>query len=140
MNSAERERFDALFEQVLAGLPDELHELIEQTPVIVEDEPDPAMLAELGIDPDEDVLCGLHSGTPLTERSVEHVVEPPEYIHLFRAGIIELAGGWEPWVDDDGAELGGEAAVLEQIRITLLHEIGHHYGLDEDDLERYGYG
>ena len=129
MNTRERARFDGLFEQVLEQLPGELHELIERTPVIVEDAPDPKMLAELDIDPDEDVLCGLHTGTPITERSVEHPVEYPEYIHLFREGILDTAGGW------DDVE-----AVREQIRITLLHEIGHHYGLDEDALERYGYG
>jgi len=128
MKPAQRERFDALFEDVLAELPQSLHELIEQTPVIVEDEPDAKLLAELEIERD-DVLCGLHTGVPLTERSVEHGVEPPEYIHLFRDGIVHVAGGWRD-----------VEAVREQIRITLLHEIGHHYGMDEDDLEAHGYG
>ena len=139
MNESDRERFDSIFEQVLAELPDALHELIERTPVILEDDPDPALLRELGMDAEDDLLCGLHTGTPITERSVD-ADHYPEYIHLFRRGIIELAGGWEPWIDDDGTEMGGEESVREQIYITLLHEIGHHYGLDEDQLEDYGYG
>ena len=52
---------------------------------------------------------------------------------------MEEAGGWEEWTDEDGAALGGEARVVREIRITLLHEIGHHFGLDEDDLDRLGY-
>ena len=68
--------------------------------------------------------------------------DPPDQedtIHLFRRGIIEEAGGWEPWLDDEGIEWGGADRVLEEIRITLLHEIGHHFGLEEDDLTALGY-
>jgi predicted Zn-dependent protease with MMP-like domain len=50
-----------------------------------------------------------------------------------------MAGGWEEGVDEDGTPYGGEARVREEIRITVLHEIGHHFGLGEDDLERLGY-
>lgn len=139
MNESDRMRFDAIFEQVLDELPPALHDLIERTPLILEDDPDPQLLKELGLDAEDDLLCGLHTGTPLTERSVE-ADHHPEYIHLFRRGIIELAGGWEPWIDDDGTQMGGDEAVREQIYITLLHEIGHHYGLDEQQLEEYGYG
>ena len=70
MNAGERERFDALLEEVLAGLPARLHHLLEEAPLIVEDRPSAELMAELGIDEEEDLLCGLHSGTPLTERSV----------------------------------------------------------------------
>jgi predicted Zn-dependent protease with MMP-like domain len=139
MTAAERERFDELFERVLAEVPERLHELLEEAPVILDDRPSAQLLRELGMKEEEDLLCGLHSGTPLTHRSVNQGHDLPEMIHLFREGIVEEAGGWEPWVDDEGRELGGEGAVMEQIRITLLHEIGHHFGLDEDDLARLGY-
>lgn len=139
MRRAERERFDTLFEQVYNALPAALHAMLEATPVILEDHPSPELLRELGMDPDEETLCGLHSGVPLTDRSVSHT-ELPDVVTLYREGIIEEAGGWEPWVDDDGAALGGTDAVLREIRITLLHEIGHHFGLDEDALDKLGYG
>jgi predicted Zn-dependent protease with MMP-like domain len=129
MRRVDRERFDGLLERVLALLPPRLHELLDQAPLIVEDYPSLELLEELGMDPDTEGLCGLHSGTPLTERSVLDAHQPPETIHLFREEIVEEAGGWA----------AGDDAVAEEIRITLLHEIGHHFGLEEDDLESLGY-
>ncbi len=139
MTAAERRRFDALLDRVLDALPPRLHELLEEAPLIVEDRPSAKLLAELGIDADEDLLCGLHTGTPLTERSVEERSELPETIHLFRDGIVEHAGGWAVTKVDDGQPIGGEDVVAQEIRITLLHEIGHHFGLEEDDLTELGY-
>lgn len=129
MNARDRDRFDALVEQVLEALPPHLLDLLDQAPLIVEDHPDPKLLEELGMDPDPEGLCGLHTGTPMTERSVEDGHEHPETIHVFRHGVLAEAGGWP----------AGEAAVREEIRITILHEIGHHFGLEEDDLDRLGY-
>lgn len=134
-----RQRFDDLLEEVIAGLPARVQSLLEETPVLVDDRPTRAMLAELGLDPADDSLCGLHSGTPLTHRSVSQGHDLPETIHLFREGIVDHAGGWREWTDEDGTTHGGEAAVRREIRITLLHEIGHHYGLDEEDLAALGY-
>jgi predicted Zn-dependent protease with MMP-like domain len=77
----------------------------------------------------------LHDGVPLTERSIEDGAMLPEQIMLFRGPILRLAGCGElPWSDAQQEELQRE------VHITLLHEIGHHFGLDEDDLERVGYG
>lgn len=137
MTPEERERFDRLFDEVLEELPPALHDLFEEKPLIIDDAPDEHLRREMGVE-DETELLGLHTGVPLTERSVD---DAPglEVMHLFREGIIEHAGGWEPWVDEDGHECGGEEAIREEIRITLLHEIGHHFGLDEDDLARLGY-
>jgi len=130
MRGAERERFDRLLEAVLAALPRRLHDLLEESPLIVEDRPDAALIEELGLDLDNEVLCGLHTGRPLTERSVvEEAADALETIHLFREAIVIEAGGWGR----------GDDAVREEIRVTLLHEVGHHFGLDEDDLERLGY-
>jgi predicted Zn-dependent protease with MMP-like domain len=136
----ERARFDALFEEELGRLPAALHALIEEVPVVLEDHPSPQLLREMGLDADDPAaLCGLHSGIPLTERSVSQS-GMPEVITLFREGILDEAGGWDPWTDDDGTELGGPVRIRHEIRVTLLHEIGHHFGLGEDDLERLGYG
>jgi predicted Zn-dependent protease with MMP-like domain len=139
MTPAERERFDALLELVIDSLPLRIRELMDEAPVIVDDRPSRKLLMEVGLDPDIESLCGLHTGTPLTDRSVTQGHDLPETIHLFREGIIDEAGGWDVWSDDDGAEWGGEARVLHEIRVTLLHEIGHHFGLDEDDLAALGY-
>ncbi|MBS0187696.1 MAG: metallopeptidase family protein [Planctomycetes bacterium] len=135
LSARERERFDALLEEAIDQLPEELQRLIEEVPVVALDRPTPEMLRDLGIDPDDEEeaasLCGLHSGVSNTEKSVEHSGELPPEIHIFREGILSLAGGFE--------QPEGEDIVYEEIMVTLLHEIGHQFGLDEDDLERLGY-
>ncbi|MEY3027320.1 MAG: hypothetical protein RLZZ238_2217 [Planctomycetota bacterium] len=137
MNRSERERFDALFEEVLAELPEGIHQLIEEVPLVLEDRPSVELLRELGIDDDDEILCGLHTGIPLTERSVE-AADASDVVQIFREGIIDMAGGWEEGEDDEGA-FGGVERIRKEIRITILHELGHHFGLDEDDLDDLGY-
>lgn len=129
--SDQRRVFDDLLDQVIESLPEHLRALMEEVPLIVEDEPSRALVAEMGIEPGED-LCGLHWGIALTHRSVEHSGTMPDRMMLFR-GPIMRAAEWR-------GRRGQIASLQEQIRITLLHEIGHHFGLDEDDLERLGYG
>ncbi|MDA0802613.1 MAG: metallopeptidase family protein [Planctomycetota bacterium] len=136
----ERVAFDELLEEVLASLPAALHALLEECPLAVEDHPSRAIYEEMGLDPEDDDLCGLHTGVPLTERTNQASGVVEDTLLIFRRGIIDQAGGFEPLVDDDtGEPLGGRDAVSEEIRITVLHEIGHHFGLGEDDLDRLGY-
>lgn len=126
-----RDRFDAMLEDVLAALPPELHRLLEEVPLVVEDCPTDEDLARLGVRR-HDVLCGLYTGIPLTHRSVEHSGALPDVIRIFRRGILLAASDYHGRVSD--------RALRRQIRLTVLHEIGHHFGLDEADLRRYGYG
>lgn len=143
---AERDRFDALVEEAIGALPGELLELIEELPVLVEDFPSreqaESLLREWRELPDQEAgdepdspealmheLCGLHEARAYTEESVEAAGEMPGRIMLFRAGILAIAGGWA----------AGDDAVFDEIAVTLLHEIGHQFGLDEDDLDRLGY-
>ena len=146
MTDEHRERFDRLMEDALEALPPKIHELIEQVPLVVLDRPTPEMIKALeregtlepGADPTE--LCGLHTGVAITDRSIEDPAgwgpwggegSGPEVIHLFREGIVSLAGGFDdPNADDE---------IYEEILVTILHEVGHHFGLDEDDLEELGY-
>lgn len=142
-----RERFDRLLEEFIEELPPRLRALIEEVPLVVVDRPTDEMVRGLISDgvllPEDDPteLCGLHTGVAITERGVDDPSgwgewgaegSGPECIHLFREGIVGLAGGW----DDEEAD----ERVYEEIRITVLHEIGHHFGLDEDDLDELGYG
>ena len=135
MNSLPPESFDAIVEEVIESLPAHLQKLvIESLPVIVQDRPSPEMLADLGMADDPqagDVLLGLHTGVMMTEASVEDPAGPPTVIHLFRVGLIEASR------DDSGAV--DPAILADEIRITILHELGHHFGLDEDDLADLGY-
>ena len=129
-----RELFDRLLEAELRSLPGHVARVLEEVPLHVMDEPDPTILKSLGVEPEEmeaavQELCGLHTGFMLTERPIELDAVLPDEIHLFRRGIALMAGGWDADVE----------TLAEQIRITLLHEIGHHFGLEEDDLDELGY-
>jgi predicted Zn-dependent protease with MMP-like domain len=128
----EREVFDGLVDEVIASLPARVVAIFDEAPLLVDDEPAPEVLREFGLDPsseeDRASLCGLHTGLAITERSVEMDGVLPSQIHIYRVGIVREAGGWAH-TDE----------IREQIRITILHEVGHEMGLDEDDLEELGY-
>lgn len=127
MNQRDRDRFDALVDEAIADLPPRFAGVLDEMPVIVLDRPSPDMLADLGMRPGEaGDLCGLHTGVAFTERSFEAAPALPTQIHLFREGILNAAGGWT-------------GPLAREIRITLLHEIGHQMGLEEDDLDELGY-
>jgi predicted Zn-dependent protease with MMP-like domain len=138
-----------LFDEVVASLPESILDLFEEKPLVLEDRPSPDVLREFGLRPDEaDEICGLHSGPmgevrPLGMNDDASPVEDIGVIHVYREGIVACAGGWEPWEDvaEDGSRItgGGDELVREEIRITILHEVGHHFGLDEDDLDRLGF-
>jgi predicted Zn-dependent protease with MMP-like domain len=132
---AERRLFDRLLDELMDRLPESIHELFEQTPLIVEDEPDDAIRAELmGDDEAGDDLLGVFSGRSIMEESVEVSGELPDDIRLFRGPILRLARD-----DARAQQVSVEDALYEQVRVTLLHEVGHHFGLNEDDLDRLGY-
>ncbi len=146
MSPADRERFDALLRDAIDALPAAYARVLEEVPVVVEDRPGPELIAELrreGVLPPESAsdtsdddadLCGLHSGVAITERGIEGTGTLPATIHVFREGIVRLACGEAGWAHEHADE-----EVYEEVRITLLHEMGHHFGLDEGDLEALGY-
>ena len=117
--------FWELVEQALARLPEQFVDFLEEVPVEVRDRSTPRQRKSVGLEQDQ-LLLGLYQGRPLTERSVEHSGRMPDVIYIFQEDV-ELAS-------DDEEDL------VEQVRITVLHEIGHLFGLDEDDLDELGYG
>lgn len=96
----------------------------------IEDYPSQKMMRDLGIRYRAG-LCGLYTGIPLTQRRVEQSGVLSDVIHIFREGVMGLATDHRGKLD--------EAELRKQIRITILHELGHHHGLDEDELEAMGY-
>ena len=131
MNKDNRDLFDKHFEIVFARLPPLIHSLLEKMPLHVEDGPPGDVLDQLGISSAE-YLCGLYTGVPLTERSIERPWKLPDVVTIYRLGILRQA------TDDAGRVSLDE--LERQIWITILHEVGHHHGLDEDDLAKLGYG
>lgn len=118
-----------MLESILEELPEQVIAWLDEVPLIVEDEPDPNLLDELdqdGVRQGPFDLLGLHWGIALTERSVQHSGTLPDRIMIFRGPILR--------------HVRSRRELRKQIRITVLHEIGHHFGLDEDDLRELGYG
>lgn len=115
-----------MLERAIAELPGYVKKLLDEVPVVVEDEPSREIRAEMEDLGGQSGLCGLHFGIPLTEQSTFSPGESPTVVMLFRGPIFRLAG-----------ESPRERMV--QVRITLLHEIAHHFGFTEEDLEAIGY-
>ena len=115
--------FYELVERALEGLPPELAELLDNVAIVVDDWPDPA--SQLAGDENADTLYGLYEGVPLTERGSGYYGILPDKITIFR-GPLER----DFWQEE----------LEEQIRITVVHEIAHHFGFDEDRLEELGWG
>lgn len=131
MTQDERDYFDEQLDRVMAKMPPQVHELLEKVPMFVEDYPSPEVMRQTGIRHRQQ-LCGLYTGIPLTNRSVMQSGVLSDVIHIYREGILSMVS--DAWGQVD------EQALREQIRITVLHELGHHHGLDEDDLSELGYG
>ena len=115
----------------MSELPQSVHALLEKVPLHVEDYPSQQVINELGLTEDSN-LCGLYSGVPLDQRTLEDRPSLPDVVTIYREGIIRLAAGSMEGLSSD--------ELRRQIRITLLHELGHHHGFSESDLENLGYG
>lgn len=115
-----RARFEQLVAEAIRTIPSRFRDHLQNIAVIVEDEPPGALLDEMEIDP-PDTLFGLYQGTPLTERSWDYGNALPDRIVLYQ-GPIEDASD----TDDDVVVTVGE---------TLIHEVGHYFGLSEEELE-----
>jgi predicted Zn-dependent protease with MMP-like domain len=108
----ERERFEQLAAEVLEGLPEPFRSRLANLAIIIEDSP-PQEPYRGGL------LLGLFSGVPRTLKSV-FAADPPDHIYLYQKNIEAVCST--------------DAQVVEQIRDTLLHEIGHYFGLSEEEL------
>ena len=114
------ERFEELVAEALRRIPRRFRDRMRNVALVVEDEPAPEVLADLGIVP-PDTLYGLYEGTPLTERDWGGLAELPDRITIFRNPILEDAED-----EDDVVRAVGE---------TVIHEFGHHFGLSEEEID-----
>jgi len=115
----QREKFEKLVAEALASIPRRFREAMSNLAIVVEDEPDPALLAEMDVEPGG-TLLGLYQGIPLTERRWDYGNALPDRILLFQ-------GPLEREADNED--------IVVAIGETLIHEIGHYFGLSEDEIE-----
>ena len=121
-----RERFEQLVAEAIALIPPQLHDAMHNVAVVVEDEPAPAMLADLGIEP-PGTLYGVYEGTPLTEREWGQAPVLPDRITIFQQPIVTDA--------TDAAADEDERGIVRAVGETVIHEFGHHFGLSEAEIE-----
>ena len=115
-----RDEFRRLVEEALQDIPPRFRREMTNVAIVVEDEPPPEILEELGIEP-PDSLYGLYQGTPLPERAWSHGNVLPDHISLYQRTIEQ---------DSDDHE-----DIIVCIAETLIHELGHYFGLDEEQIE-----
>jgi predicted Zn-dependent protease with MMP-like domain len=118
------EEFQALVAEALDDLPSEILERMDNVAVTVAYWPSRAQLTRAGVKSPH-TLFGLYEGVPLTKRGAGYGMVPPDRITLFQ-GPLEAA-------------CRTPAALREQVRRTVIHEIGHHFGIDEDRIRELGY-
>ena len=115
-----RDKFEKLVAEAITLIPKRFRREMTNIAVVVEDEPSAELLEEMEIEP-PDSLYGLYQGTPLTERTWGYGNALPDRVTLFKTIIEEDCD-----TDDDVRDVIGE---------TLIHEVGHYFGLSEEEIE-----
>ncbi len=120
MPPSSRDDFERVVAEALDLLPTAFAELMSNIVVQVEETPDRHTLRELGLDPRSDTLFGLYTGVPLNDRGGSYGNVLPDIIVLYREPLLA------------GSE--NRADLVRQIQLTLLHEIGHHFGFSDAEM------
>lgn len=115
-----RERFEELVQQALRGIPRRFRKELRNIAILVEDAPSQELLQEMDIEP-PDTLFGLYRGTPLPSRGFDYGNTLPDTVSLFQLPIEEAC--------ED------ESEIIITIGETLIHELGHYFGLSEEEIE-----
>jgi predicted Zn-dependent protease with MMP-like domain len=116
----DRDRFEKLVEESLESLPPDFARHLDNVVVVVEDVPSRDQLGQVGHDGQYELL-GLYEGIPLTERPRGYAGALPDRISIFRVPIERVCGS-------------DETAIRKQVRETVMHELGHYFGMDEEQL------
>lgn len=111
--------------RVIDKLPKEFREQLRNVEIVVETRPSNELLRAEGLDPREDTLYGIYQGVPLPDRSALDPPLLPDKITIFAEPLLE------DFPDPD--------ELREEIRLTVLHEIAHYFGMEEEDIEDLGY-
>jgi predicted Zn-dependent protease with MMP-like domain len=109
------ERFEELVSDALDLIPPDLAQAVDNVVVLVDDR-----------HPEDPDLLGLYQGIALTERDTTYAGALPDTITIYRESLLEMCGS--------------EDEVVEEVAITVIHELAHHFGIDDDRLRELGWG
>ena len=112
--------FESVVLDVVQQLPDWVHDALVNIDLLVEDEAAP------GVEPEDECLLGLYVGTPLPERDANHSGELPDVIYVYRLPHLDMGLS--------------NAELRDEIATTIVHEIAHHFGIDDEKLHELGWG
>ncbi len=119
-----RDRFEELVREAVGELPERHRRCLANVVFVVEDEPSPQDVRAAGLDSRRDSLFGLFEGTPLSERTSAMADEPARIVLFYRPLVRAMRTPW---------------AIRREIRNTVIHEVAHFFGLDEEEVAREGY-
>jgi predicted Zn-dependent protease with MMP-like domain len=119
-----RSEFEELVEEALAGIPEDFREKLENVDVFVEDRPSAAERRELGLRPGETVF-GVYRGAPVQDSAYGGRLELPNSITIYRKPFERTCRSRQE--------------IIHEVRRTVLHEVGHHFGMSEARLRELGY-
>ena len=118
------EAFESLVVEALDALPEPFASHMDNVDVVVSDEPSPEELSDAGLGPG-DALFGLYQGIPQTDRGAGYTFVMPDKITIYRGPILRACSSPEE--------------VREEVTITVVHEIAHHFGIDDERLTELGW-
>jgi len=125
LHGVDRRKFRHLVAEALDTLPGEVRLRMVNVAVLIEEEPTAEQIEAVGLDPRRDLLFGLYEGSPLSESGHDRGMMLPDRITLFYRPLAE--------------SFRGPAQIREEIRRTIVHEVAHFLGLDDDEIEGLGY-
>jgi len=111
--------------RLINRLPRRFREQLDNVEFVVETRPSAGLMRDEGLDPRRDTLYGLYQGVPLTERSTLDPPLMPDKITIFAAPLLQ--------------DFPNPDQLREELRFTLLHEIAHYFGMEDEEIEKLGY-
>jgi predicted Zn-dependent protease with MMP-like domain len=120
-----REEFEDLVREAIDELPEEFAKRLDNVEVVVEEEPEPELLRSMGMDPRRDTLFGLYQGMPLHRRGDSYGGVLPDKITIFYRPLLRACRTPD--------------RIRQQVRTTVIHEIGHFFGLNDKAIRDLGY-
>ena len=121
----DRQEFESLVARAIERLPPEFQSKLDNVDIVVEEWPTGAQLRQARIR-NRWQLLGLYQGVALTERDSSYAGSLPDTITIFREALLEVCST--------------EAEVVEEVAVTVIHEMAHHFGIDDDRLHELGWG